>query len=174
MMSPVRFVRASAALLATVALGVASSAQACSCIPPDNVEAAARAALAKADLVAELEVGRAPAPPWFWCRTSERAWPWFRPGRTVEQDRAARVLRVIKGHVSGPIRVRDDPVENHGGLCLKERDTCEVFLNAGRTGPLLLRRVAPGVYEPMDICTQGAFAIWYERHRGRAVRPRRS
>lgn len=163
MKSPVRFVQASAALLATAALCVAAPAQACSCIPPDNMEAAGRAALAKADLVAELEIGRAPAPPWFWCRTGGRALSWFWPGRKIEQDRAARVLRVIKGHVSGPIRVRDDPVESRNGLCVKERDTCEVSLNASRTGPLLLRRVVPGVYEPMDVCTQGAFAEWYGR-----------
>lgn len=162
-----RFVKASAALLATAALSVATPAQACSCIPPDNVEAAARAALASTDLVAELDIGRVPAPPWFWCGTDGRARLWFRPGRKIEQDRAVRVLRVIKGHVSGPIRVRGNPVESHGGRCATLSDTCEISLNVDRTGPLLFRRVAPGVYEPMDVCTQGAFAEWYGRHRKR-------
>lgn len=163
MRGPVRLVHATAALLTTAALGVAAPAQACSCIPPDNVEATARAALGKADLAAELEIGRAPAPPWFWCGTDGRARLWFWPGRKIEQDRAARVLRVIKGYVSGPIRVRDGPVERHGDHCVKQSDSCQVSVNAGRTGLLLFRRVAPGVYEPMDVCTQGAFAEWYGR-----------
>jgi len=159
--------RAIGAILAAAALGVAAPAQACSCIPPENVEAARRAALARADLVAKLEIGPAPAqaPPRFWCRSDGRARWWFRPGRKIEQDRTARVLRVIKGQVSGPIRVRDNPIENIGGRCAKQSNSCQVFLDAGRTGLLLFRRVAPGVYEPLDVCTQAAFADGHARRR---------
>ena len=128
----------------------------------------------RADLVAELEIGRATASPGLWCRSDGRAWPWFRPGRKVEQNRAARVLRVTKGHVSGSIRMRDNPVESINGICVKQSDSCQLALNAGHTGPLLLRRLAPGVYELLDVCTQAPFATWYQRRRGQAILPRRN
>lgn len=157
--------RAIGAVLASAALGMAAPAQACSCIPPENVEAAGRAALSLADLAAELGIRPAPkqAPPRLWCRSDGRARWWFRPRRKIEQDRAARVLRVIKGRVSGPIRVRGNPIESIGGQCAVQMSSCQISVDASRTGPLLLRQVAPGVYEPLDVCTQGAFAIWYER-----------
>ena len=115
-MMTLRSSRAIGAVLAAAALGLSAPAQACSCIPPENVDAAGRAALARADLAAELEIGPAPAqaPPRLWCRSDGRARWWFRPGRKIEQDRTARVLRVIKGRVSGPIRVRGNPIENVG------------------------------------------------------------
>lgn len=162
--------RAIGAVLASAALGMAAPAQACSCIPPEKVEAAGRAALARADLAAELDIGPAPkqAPPRLWCRSDGRARWWFRPRRKIEQDRAARVLRVIKGRVSGPIRVRGNPIESIGGQCAVQMSSCQVSVKAGRTGALLFRQVAPGVYEPLDVCIQGAFAAWYERRQAAA------
>lgn len=157
--------RAIGAVLGSAAIGISAPSQACSCIPPENVEAAGRAALARADLAAELDIGPAPKqfPSRLWCRSGGRARLWFRPGRKIEQDRAARVLRVIKGRVSGPIRVRGNPIESIGGRCVVQMSSCQISVDAGRTGPLLLRQVAPGVYEPLDVCTQGAFAIWHEQ-----------
>ena len=85
--------RAIGTALAGAALSASTPAMACSCILPDNIEAAARAAFAKADLVGELEIGRAPvtAPRSFWCGSDGRARLWFRPGHKIEQSRPARV-----------------------------------------------------------------------------------
>jgi hypothetical protein len=61
--------RAIGAAVAIAALSVSDPALACSCVPPDNIEVAGRAALAKADLAAEVEIGRIAtvAPPRLWC-----------------------------------------------------------------------------------------------------------
>ena len=62
-----------------------------------------------------------------------------------------------KGSVSGPIRIRENPIESAGGHCTRKMNTCEINLarEGSRTGPMLLRRVAAGMYEPLDVCTQG-------------------
>lgn len=164
------------AALASAALGVSAPAHACSCIPPDNVEAAGRGALARADIAAELETGRAvtPALPRFWCGSDGRARPWFRPGRKIEQSRPARVVRIMKGRVSGPIRIRYNPVESMGGQCVTQMNSCQVSLglDAGPTGLMLFRRVSPSMYEPLDVCTQADFSTWYEQRRSRAAKAR--
>jgi hypothetical protein len=163
--------RAIGAVVAIAALSVSDPALACSCAPPDTIEVAGRAALARADLAAEVEIGRIAtvAPPRFWCGSDGRARPWFRPGRQIEQSRPARVVRTIKGSVSSPIRILGNPVENTGGTCGTQMNSCQVSLgpDAGRTGPLLFRRVAPGTFEPLDVCTQAAFTTWYEQRRSR-------
>ena len=158
--------RAIGAILASAALGMAAPAQACSCIPPENVEEAGRAALGKADLVAELEIGRVSPQPRLYCTNDGRARLWFRPGMRIERDHPARVIRIIKGSVSGPIRLRDDPVMSINGECATVSSTCQVGIRPGRTtGPMLLRRVAPGVFRPLDICTQYTFNEWFARQR---------
>ncbi|SEK02127.1 hypothetical protein SAMN05428950_11318 [Sphingomonas sp. OV641] len=161
------------AVFVVAAVSMSTPAMACSCIAPDNVEAAGRAALAKADIAAELVIERAvdPALPRFWCRSDGSARWWFRPGRKIEQSRAARVLRIMKGRVSGPIRIHESPIESTGGYCGRKMNSCEINLakKGGRTGPMLLRRVAPGMYEPLDVCTQGAFTMWLEQRQKRQI-----
>lgn len=155
--------RAIGAVAGAAALGISAPAQACSCIPPENLEREGRAALASADLAAVLEVDPKPALPRLWCRSDGRARPWFRPGLKVEQDRPARVVRVMKGQVPSAIRVRESPIVSAGGYCATSLSSCDVTVSAGRNGPLLFRRVAPGVFEPISGCAQSAFTLWYER-----------
>lgn len=150
---------------AGAAVFVAGPAQACSCISPDNLERAGRAALASADLAAELEVGRAPAPPRLYCAKDGHARPWFRPGQSINRDYPARVIRIIKGRVSGPIRLRDNPTRSANGYCSIMVNSCQVGVQPGLTGPMLLTRVAPNVFRPVSVCTQAAFADWYARRR---------
>jgi len=166
--------RAIGGIFGVAAVITSAPALACSCIAPDNVEAAGRAALAKADLAADIEMERVvdTALPRLWCRSDGQAWWWFRPGRKIEQSRPARVLRIMKGSVSGPIRIRENPIESAGGYCSRKMNTCEINLSreGGRTGPMLLRRM----YEPLDVCTQGAFTMWLEqRQRSRTLKQRR-
>jgi hypothetical protein len=167
--------RAIGTVLAGAALSASASALACSCIAPDNIEAAGRAAFAKADLVGELEIEPAPVttPRSFWCGSDGRARPWFRPGQKIEQSRPARIVRVMKGSASGPISIRTSPVMNIGGRCGMTGNSCEVSLgrSAVRTGPMLFRRVAPGTYEPLDVCTQSAFTTWFEQRQKRRELP---
>ena len=167
--------RAIGTALAGAALSASTPAMACSCILPDNIEAAGRAAFTKADLVGELEIGRAPvtAPRSFWCGSDGRARPWFRPGHKIEQRRPARVISITKGRVSGPIRIRTSPVMNIGGRCGMTGNSCQVSLGRStvRTGPMLFRRVAPGTYEPLDVCTQSAFTTWLEQRQKRRALP---
>jgi len=169
--------RTTAAALAGAALSASTPALACSCILPDNIEAAARAAFAKADLVGELEIGRAPvaAARSFWCGSDGRARLWFRPGQKIEQSRPARVISATKGGVSGPISIRTSPVMNIGGRCGMTGNSCQVSLGRStvRTGPMLFRRVAPGTYEPLDVCTQSAFTTWLEQRQKRRALPQR-
>jgi hypothetical protein len=53
-------------------------------------------------------------------------------------------------------------------------NSCQVSLglDAGRTGPMLFRRVSPGMYDPLDVCTQADFSTWYEQRRSRAAKAR--
>jgi hypothetical protein len=159
------------AVFVVAAVSMSTPAMACSCIAPGNVEAAGRAALAKADIAAELVIEHAvdPALPRLWCRSDGRARWWFRPGRKIEQSRVARVVRIMKGKVSEPIRIRENPIESTDGYCGRKMSSCEVNLarEGGRTGPMLLRRVTPGMYEPLDVCTQGAFTMWLEQRQKR-------
>jgi len=167
--------RAIGTALAGAALSASTPAMACSCILPDNIEAAGRAAFTKADLVGELEIGRAPvtAPRSFWCGSDGRARLWFRPGQKIEQSRPARVISVTKGRVSGPISIRTSPVMNIAGRCGTTGNSCQVSLgqSAVRTGPMLFRRVAPGTYEPLDVCTESAFTTWLEQRQKRRALP---
>ncbi|AJR27082.1 hypothetical protein TZ53_25135 (plasmid) [Sphingobium sp. YBL2] len=161
--------------MAGAALSASAPALACSCILPDNIEAAGRTAFAKADVVGVLEIGRAPvmAPRSFWCGSDGRARPWFRPGHKIEQSRPARVINAMKGRVSGPISIRTSPVMNIGGRCGMTGNSCQVSLSrsAVRTGPMLFRRVAPDTYEPLDVCTQAAFTAWLEQRQKRRALP---
>ncbi len=36
---------------------------------------------------------------------------------------------------------------------------------------MLFRRVAPGTYEPLDVCTQSAFTTWLEQRQKHRARP---
>jgi hypothetical protein len=146
------------ALVIAIAVGAAAPAAACSCISPSNLEVAGRAALASADLVADLDMAK-PAnapPPRLWCSANGRARSWFLTGRKIEQTRPARVVRILKGRLPQTIAIRDSPIESHSGLYTKQMNSCDVTL-AGRTGPVLLRRIGSNLFEPMDVCTQGAF-----------------
>lgn len=160
-------VRTLGAALAATALSVSAPAYACSCILPQDIETAGRAALARADVAAKLEIGMAPvaAPSRWWCRADGRARLWFRPGRKLEQSRPAGVVRVLKGSVPASIGIRTSPIENIGGRCGMKTDSCQASHLA--SGPILLRRIASGLYEPLDLCTQAAFTSWLEQRRDR-------
>ena len=160
------------ALVIAVAVGAAAPAAACSCIAPSNVETAGRAALASADVVVDLIMASPtnPHPPLLRCSSNSRARPWFLTGRKIEQTRPARVVRILKGPLSQTITIRDSPIESHSGLCTQQMNSCDVTL-AGRTGPVLLRRVGSNLFEPVDVCTQGAFTSWYDQRKSQ--RPKR-
>lgn len=95
-------------------------------------------------------------------------------GRKIEQSRPARVLQTMKGHVAGPIRIRGIPWRSVGGICGTQMNSCQVSvgLDAARTGPLLFRRVAPAMFEPLDVCTKAAFTTWCDQRRNRRATPR--
>jgi hypothetical protein len=159
------------ALVIAIAVCAAPPAAACSCIAPSNVKAAGRAAFASADVVVDLDMAK-PAnapPPRLWCSAHGRARSWFLTGRKIEQTRPAGVVRILKGRLPQTIAIRDSPIESHSGLCTKQMNSCDVTL-AGRTGPVLLRRVGTNLFEPMDGCTQGAFTSWYDQRKNQHAR----
>lgn len=75
-----RSLRAVGAALAGMLASMTSPASACSCVPPADLEREGRAALARADLVAELVIDQASFAVNRYCHADGRARLWFGPG----------------------------------------------------------------------------------------------